>query len=151
MHFRPEFSLEEEPIRTFGVEEYISTKYFTPFDHSSMAHDPPNPRMGCTIVTQLASSRAGQAQDAGYLENGSLRSGQSADQSSTGVDYLADLTENHYTRGASPSPLPPVRSSPYPDSSAALQTIHRFIKMSGSRFILDPMCLEEGNISSPLV
>ena len=118
---RPEFSLDEEPIRTFGVEEYISTKYFTPFDHTSMANDPPNPKMGCTIVTQLASSKTvqgeKQGQEVGYLENGSLRSGQSAEHSNTGMDYLTDLTENHYTRGASPSPLPPVRLTIYPDSS----------------------------------
>ena len=60
--FRPQFQLEEEPIKTFGVEEYISTKYFTPFDHKSLAPDPPNPKMGCTIVTQLSSSRPGQHQ-----------------------------------------------------------------------------------------
>lgn len=108
-------------MKTFGVEEYISTKYFTPFDHKNMSNDPANPKMGCTIVTQLANSRPGQnkkhSQDGCSTGNGSVQSVQSYSAGSdtdyknhdNSTNYLTDLTENHYIRGVSPAPLPPVR------------------------------------------
>ena len=85
--------------------------------------------MGCTIVTQLSSARTGRCErdsqecagtDCTMRDSGSLRSGQSCNgtvtldnghsqEESKGMDYLPDLTENHYARAISPSPLPPAR------------------------------------------
>ena len=86
-----------------------------------MSSDPPNPKMGCTIVTQLSNSRSGHneknSQDGCSTGNGSVQSIQSFSAASdTGYkhsknspNYLTDLTENHYIRSVSPAPLPPVR------------------------------------------
>merc|ERR1712013_869772 len=78
---RTELRIGDESMKTFGVEEYISTKYFTPFDHKNMSNGPANPKMGCTIVTKLANSRPGQnkkhSQDGCSTGNGSVQSVQS--------------------------------------------------------------------------
>ena len=141
------------------MEEYISTKYFTPFDHTSLDNEQPNPRMGCTIVTKLSNAKPGQDKP-GSTGNGSLQSVKSCSGTdvpeprnySNGLNYLTDLTENHYIRGVSPAPLPPVRfSTTQITTSVALAS--RFIKMSGSSFVLDPVQLSGGedSITSPFV